>query len=528
MPNFLGSISRWMGLDWEQWPLSKRLGQTEALGLPPVWYAHNKLCGDIGQLPIDIKKKTGDGAKTDERHPSYALLREQPNQVQAPSVFKEQISSHAIMQGNGRAAIIRDNIGNPIELIPMLPDRSITFLYEGVKYHATKPDKDDDTDMMLGQPTDKNGWVVLLDADVIHIPGFTYDGVSGVGVMQMLNKALQIPYQAQNYEVNQLGRGFRGKLTLEAPPGMFRNEEDAQKFIAAFNKHEAGSDNAGKAALLREGIKMNAVTVTNNEAQFAELKRFSRQDVGLMFGLESMPGDGDSVSYNSLEQKNQAYLVALDRWLVKWEEQLDMKLLSPVQKTRRSHYHKFNRAAILRTDLATTMTSFVQAIGARIMSPNECRAKLDMNPYEGGDVYENPNTTSGPANEPMDPSGDTSNDDDVDEQASNETAINNRAAEETVRSLIKREATNAVNAAKKKDFAAWINKNYAGWEAKLADKLEAIGLDRDLAVKHCQESTQALALIAARTEPDQLQSAIQSEVRDWSDRRIFSLMGVNK
>jgi hypothetical protein len=128
----------------------------------------------------------------------------------------------------------------------------------------------------------------------------------------------------------------------------------------------------------------------------------------------------------------------------------------------------------------------------------------------------------------MDPSGDTSNDDDADEQTAQEAAINNKAVEETVRSLIKRESTNAINAAKKKDFAAWINKNYTGWEAKLADKLEAIGLDRDLAVKHCQESAQALALIAARTEPDQLQQAISTEVRDWSDRRIFSLMGLNK
>lgn len=525
MPNLFNSLSRWMGLDWENWTAAKRIGQSDALGLPPVFYAHNKIVGDIGQLPVDIKKNKGEGSSTDMNHPSYALLREQPNAMQAPSVFKEQVSSHAIMWGNGRAAIIRDKTGTPIELIPMMPDRTVTFIYEGVKYHATKPNKDEDTDMTLGFRTDKRGWVIMEDADVLHILGFAYNGIVGEGVMQMCNKALQIPYQAQNYEVNQLGKGFRGKLALETPPGMFRTEEEAKKFIDGFNKQEAGSDNAGKAALLREGIKLNSVNVTNNEAQFAQLKQFSRQDVGLMFGLESMPGDGDSVSYNSLEQKNQAYLVALDRWLIKWEEQCDMKLLSDVQKTRRSHYHKFNRASILRTDLATTMTAFTQAIAATIMSPNECRAKLDMNPYTGGDVYRNPNTT--PATEQED-SPEDEQEDTQESESNDQSSLNARAAEETIRSLIKREANNAISASKKKNFVAWIDKNYKQWQSKLADKLESIGLDRQLSENHCNKSVEALIKIATSVDSEHLERAVTQEVQDWADRRVFQLMGITE
>ena len=101
-----------------------------------------------------------------------------------------------------------------------------------------------------------------------------------------------------------------------------------------------------------------------------------------------------------------------------------------------------------------------------------------------------------------------------------------RAVEETIRSLIKTEANNAIAGAKSKNFGVWINKNYPKWESKLAEKLEALGLDRDLATKHCQQSVDALCKIAAR-ETNNLPMAIAAEVAVWTDR-TFNLMGINK
>jgi hypothetical protein len=33
-------------------------------------------------------------------------------------------------------------------------------------------------------------------------------------------------------------------------------------------------------------------------------------------------------------------------------------------------------------------------ISSRILNANECRSLEDLNPYQGGDAYENPNTIS--------------------------------------------------------------------------------------------------------------------------------------
>ena len=307
---------------------------------------------------------------------------------------------------------------------------------------------------------------------------------------------------------------------------MFRRQEDAKDFIDAFNATEAGSENAGKAGLLRDGIKANAISMSNNDAQFVELQKFNRQDIGMLFGLEGMPGDGDSTSYNSLEQKQLAYLAALDRWLVKFEEQCDTKLRTFQEKRQRTTYFKFNRGALLRTDLMTTAEAMSKFIQNRIMNPNECRAKLDMNPYVGGDEFINPaiQTTAEQSPDEVEDTPEDDAEDEAEGESDSSQNVNNRAAEQMLRDLIKTEGNNAINAAGKAGFVAWIGRNYGKWESKIADKIEAIGLDRDLARIHCQESTQILAGLAAKHGQKDLKNAVETEVKSWGNR-VFNLLG---
>jgi HK97 family phage portal protein len=422
------------------------------------------------------------------------------------------------MYGNGRAAIIRQG-GAISELIPMMPDRTWTLIHEGRKWHVTRPLNDDKRNLFDGWDTDKNGFIMFPDEDVLHITGFSYNGVEGIGLLEIGQNALGTGVASQKHTNQQLRKGFRGKLFLEVPPGQLRDEAKAREFLESFNKSESGPDNSGKAAMLREGVKANALNMSNNDAQFIELQKFNRQDVGMLFGLESMPGDGESVSYNSLEQQNLAYLKCLDRWLVKWEEECDRKLRSPIEKRKGSKYFKFNRQAIHRTDLATTMTALCNAITHRIMSPNEARAKLDMNPYEGGDVYANPAVTPGPASEEPE-------EEETPEQDQQSDA-NARALEETIRSLMQREANNAISGAKSANFCDWIEKNYAKWEPKLAEKLEVLGLDRDLARIHCDESKAILLEIAGNSTVETLENNVKNAVKDWKNR-TFSMIGVAK
>jgi HK97 family phage portal protein len=518
--DMLSRLVQWAGFGWDVNPA--RVGIKDAMGIPPAFFAHNKLTGDFARLPIDVKKVVGKGAENDLKHDGYRLLRKQPNKIQSPTVFKQQLLSHAIMRGNGRAAIIRNGTGVE-ELIPMMPERTWTVIHEGLKYHAYKPEDQSKTELFDTYDTDDNGYIVFRDSDVLHVSGFSWNGVDGLGLLDLANVVFSTSKEAIKFQNQQIAKGFRAKLFLEAPPAMFRNDTDAKKFIDAFNAAEAGSDNAGKAGLLREGIKANAVSMSNSDAQFVDLQKFNRADIGMLFGLEGMPGDGETDSYNSREQTQIAYLQCLDRWLVQFEEQCDMKLLTPTEIRLNKAYFKFNTGAILRTALKETIDAFSVAVSSRIMNPNECRSKLDLNPYEGGEEFINPNIQrSGDDPEP-EPEG-TPEDDQEDSQ---EQARNDRAVEQMLRGLIKTEGNNAINASKKAQFVAWIGKKYPQWEAKLADKIEAIGLDRDLARIHCEKSTQILAGLAAKYGGESLQKAVETEVKTW-ENRIFSLKGLQE
>lgn len=491
------------------------VGIGQALGYPPILYAHNKLCGDFARLPIDVKRRRGDGAVNDLRHDGYRLLRDQPNRLQSPSVFKEQVLSHAIMHGNGRVAIIRNESGIS-ELIPMMPDRTETIVHEGEKYHLTNPLRPNNRDLFSGKELNKQGWLVFHDRDVLHIPGFAYDGILGLGLLGLAKLAFSIGIDSQKHVSKQMNKGFVGKLFLEAPPGAFREESAAKEFIDSFNASEAGAENSGKAGLLREGVKISGVSQTSRDAQLVELQKFNRQDVALLFGIDSMPFDGESVSYNSLEQKNLSYLSTLDRWLCKVEEECDRKLRTPRQISSQSHYFKVNRAALLRTDLATTMEALCKAVSHKIMNPNEARSKLDMNPYDGGEVFENPNTSSNRPAQEQTPQED-----------SPPATANNLALEDTLKTLCHREATDAINGANKENFVGWIDNYYEKWENKLAEKLENIGLDRDLARLHCNESRECLLDAAGRSGSDNLKTNVEATVKNWK-YRAYRLLEWNK
>ena len=522
--DMLSRLVQWAGFSWEVNPA--KVGIKDAMGIPPAFFAHNKLTGDFARLPIDVKRVVGEGSKNDLTHDGYRLLREQPNKIQSPTVFKQQLLSHAIMKGNGRAAIIRKGSGID-ELIPMMPEQTWTVIHEGEKYHAYKPEDQTKTELFDTFDTDKNGYIVFHDEDVLHVSGFSWNGIDGLGLLDLANIIFSTSKEAGKFQNQQIAKGFRGKLFLEAPQGMYRKDEDAKAFIDGFNAAEAGSENAGKAGLLREGVKANAVSMSNNDAQFVELQKFNRQDIGMLFGLEGMPGDGETDSYSSREQTQIAYLQCLDRWLVQFEEQCDMKLRTPTEKRLRKVYFKFNTGAILRTALKETIDAFSVAISSRIMNPNECRSKLDLNPYIGGDEFINPNIQSAGASKDDFSDGEDLSDDQDEDDSQEDTqtqARNARAVDETLRSLIRTEANNAANAAGKAQFVAWIGKNYPKWEAKLADKIEAIGLDRDLARVHCQESTRQLAELAAKHGPKDLKNAVENTVKGW-ENRLFALKG---
>lgn len=446
----------------------------------PFWYGINKISGNVGTLPINVMRNLNPGSEKDKSHIAWRLLRLRPNAYQTPFVFKQTETARAITWGNSRSYIHR--AGRNSELIPLRPDATLTGLIEGEKYHCTKPDADDRicsvSQLIDEMRADPNGTVIIPDNDVLHIQGFG-DGIVGMSLFEVARTSLEISLGSDQRTNKQMKKGFAGKVMLEAPADspLFRDQKQAEEFLEDFKKKHGADGAADEVGMLRGGINANILQMSNRDAEFIEQRKFQRQEAALWLMLESILGDDTSVSYNSEEQKQLAYLKnCLSNWLVRWEEECSFKLLTDREFYTGSHYCKFNVGSLLRTDTKTTVETLSQGIQSRIWNPNEARAKLDENPYEGGEIYENPNITPG------EPGG---NDDD---NEANATAIQDR-----LQHLLTIEESRVNTFLNRGDTTEQIEAWYSKWSDTLGNAIENLGGNRTIATEHIETNLAFLA-----------------------------------
>lgn len=283
---------------------------------------------------------------------------------------------------------------------------------------------------------------------------------------------------------------------LEAPEGAMMKEEDAQKFLDNFRKNHTGADQE-VLGMLRMGIKANVLAMSNADAQFIESRRFSREEVMLWYGVTTMPGDNESVSYNSLEQKNLSYRIdCLGPWLTCWEEESEAKLLTPAE-LRNGYYMKHNDGALLRSDKNTTADFASKLIAARVINPNEAREMFDLNPYKGGEEFENPAITPGTPN-------------------SSENDSQQDVREAVVEDLLGVEADRLIGCCKASNFVEKVESFYEKWEERLNKKLNRFGISQEAIETHCKESKeQVLACADKATDKETLAKLVGELVEDW-------------
>lgn len=499
-------------LDFFAGGTSESVNPEKALSHAPIWYAMNRICGHVGQLPLDLHKRLDRGSEKAKGHPAYRIAKTRPNHYQTPFQFKQQLQSHALMWGNARAYIVRMG-SRPVELVPMMPDRSGTFISEGEKYHVTAPSYDCRTyeylDDYLYDPQNDGRYVVVPDADVLHIPGFGYDGISGLSLFTLARKSWGSALATNDRISKTNKKGFTGQVMLEAPLGAFRDETKAKEFLDAFRKSHSAAGEGEVAGLLRDGVKTNVLQMSNRDAQFIEQRVFDRQEAALWFMLEQMLGDDQSVSYNSLEQKNLAYLSnCLMPWLVRWEEECTAKLLSEKEKDADSHYFKFNVASLLRADFSTTAATLSTLITSMVINRNEAREKLDMNPVEGGDDFENPAITV------------KSSDDSDDEAPQDNANAQMEKSNGAVLHFLGVEAKRVVDGVKHANYLDWLEEFYAGWLSTLLKQHDLLGqAPIDVYDRANERKRQLIEASGKAKDAAELKGLIEAITKEWIDAR---------
>lgn len=488
----------------------------KALSLPAVLFCVKKISDDLSQLPLNTYKRDKKKAKEiADKMPSHWVLEQQPNEMMTPAIFRKALSVHALIHGNGRAAIVRNGRSEPEELIPLPPEYTVTVVIypdddylKGEKWHVIRwPD---------GSTPTK-----IRDEDVLHIMSLSMDGISGYSLIDLAKNSIGEGLAGQKYT----NRNFRNQgvppMVLEAPTGMFRKEEEAREFMRLWNEYHSGIDNSGKTGLLREGMKANVLGIKPQDAQILEQRKFSRQEIMLLFGIESMPGDEDSVSYNSLEQKNRAYLThCLGPWMRQWEQESERKLLTKQQRMTSSHYIRYDAYDLVRPDAVAEATMISSLRRDALITTNEGRDWLDLPPVPDGDTLFNPAITPGPPTQqpppkPVEP-----------KPEEGATDVARKAISSSLRRLVNVEANRVKDAAAKaKNFTKAIEEFYSRWKSSFSTELCEIGGESWHAEAHADESLASLLAVAGTSTVDTLMVNVEKEVAKWP-ARADALAGV--
>lgn len=333
----------------------------------------------LGQLPLLVYSKSDDGSKSrDTDHPVYRLLHDQANAWTTAGDMREQITRDALLHGNGYVFINRTD-DEPQELIRLSPTQTTIEIDEAT-----------------GQPSYKyqsgTGEQLFHYRDVIHIKAPSLDGYSGDSPVQQCREAIALAVVLENHGSSLFKNGARpgGVITM---PG--RVDPDTLELIRkGWKAAQEGSDNSGRTAFLFDGAEFKTSALNSVDAQYLELRRFAVEEIGRIFRVPPhlIFEMGRATWGNAGEMGRSFVRFSLMRWVKQWEAQCSLKLFSDTE--RQTHSAEYLLDDFLRSDLASRADSYSKLIASKIMSPNECRQRENLPPYEGGSVFENPNTTA--------------------------------------------------------------------------------------------------------------------------------------
>jgi HK97 family phage portal protein len=232
----------------------------------------------------------------------------------------------------------------------------------------------------------KNETVILRASDVLHIPGLGFDGLVGYSPIAMAKNAIGLAIATEEYGSKFFANGAAPSGVLEHPGTI----KDPSRVRESWQQTFGGSQNSGKIAVLEEGMKYTPISISPEQAQFLETRKFQINEIARIFRVPPhMVGDLEKSSFSNIEQQSLEFVkYTLDPWVIRWEQSIRRSLLSNEEKQK--YFVKFNFEGLLRGDYQSRMNGYATARQNGWMSANDIREleNLDRIPGEdGGDLY---------------------------------------------------------------------------------------------------------------------------------------------
>jgi HK97 family phage portal protein len=494
------------------------LGQEGALKIATVWRAVNVVAAAVAVVPLDVLRRIGAGWEPATDDPYRTKLRMMPNAAQTSYRWRHHLVGHYLLGGNYYAHKWAWDFPEQAQLRPLDPGR------------MRRPDINADGTLAYTYQQINGTPRVLQQAEVFHARGFSWDGFTGVSVIECMRETVALAAMNRSSRTSFMRNAMRPAVVVKFPVGKEVGEVAERNVQQGFMRAYGGPNKAGLPLVLGDGGDIVAFGINSKEAQFIESENFLVEEFLRYIGVPGvLCGYADkTATHASAESFFQSFI---DHCLMPITGNLEQELTTSLYGVQEDIKVRFNLNALLRADATARAAFYGKLVEMGILTRNEVRELENRNPLPGLDKPLTPMNMGGPAggagsSATPPPSQDAPQDEPADGGAAGEEgnvtdgrpprsprppravslvefARAQHSVRATARRIVGRERLDILGADGRKGRAVRFASDPAGWRAWATEYyqsggvidamlVEELGLDPEESARYCAEQRDAL------------------------------------
>jgi len=304
-------------------------------------------------------------------HKSEYMLNNEPNTIMSRFTLMKTLITKVLLEGNGYLHIIRNGIGDPVEL-RLINDSVQAFMKldgSGLYY-------------IVAKDTGKD--YRIEDSEMIHILNFSYNGIVGVSTLTHAMNTMEVSNasEASAKGFFKSGANMSGIISVENNK---LTKEKAEAIKDSWSQaFDITSGAPGGIAVMESGLNFHPVTVNPKEAQMLETREFNVIEICRFFGVSpSKVFDSKNLTYTNIESFQLGFLTdTISPLNSKIESEFNRKLFRPSK--RRLTKLNLNIGELLKADMDSTANYYTKMLGVGAYTSNEIRKKIGQPEVKGG------------------------------------------------------------------------------------------------------------------------------------------------
>jgi HK97 family phage portal protein len=349
--------------------------ESSALTYSAFYNAISLISGTIGALPLHLMQRKGKAKRMADNRFLYRVMHDQWNPLMTAMAGREALTAHVLAWGNGYAEIVRNGLGEIVQLWPITPDKVIVSMEGADLIYIIRVGNED---------------IRLPRSKVLHIPGLGFDGFMGYSVVNMAQKSLGLGMALETFGSLYFGQGTHPGLVVSHPGQL--SAVGHSNLEGSLVKEYSGLGKSHRLLLLEEGMKIEKIGIPPEDSQFLESRQFQIPEVARWFNLPPHKlKDLTKSSFSNIESEQISFVRdSILPWLVRFEQNYNMQLLGDSDKDlsgRGRLYFKHIVEGLLRGDSTSRSAYYSAMLDRGVFSINEVRELEDMDPIKGGDIH---------------------------------------------------------------------------------------------------------------------------------------------